>query len=234
MKNWFEHFDEMLRGHDIAQSLGLIGAAEADMQAVLKHVRYQFKSKTKEAVEETFPKTIEKLNKDKWNEVWSQFEKKNSTSTRSLNSFPKIFLDFFQTTDAPHSLKELMKFEWALEIHPWSHRRLSPINIEGMELSENIIIELPELDIQTFQAPVVALYQGHEVLDDREIQQVVIWFPSDGIKFYAADTWEVKILENLQTGLGNALQYAPDDTALVGQFFQWLGRSGLIRSYRLS
>ena len=234
MTNWFEHFDQMLRGQEIDQSLGLIGAAEADMQTVLRHVRYQYKSKTKEAVEETFTKTLEKLNKDKWNEVWSLFEEKNSTSTRSLNSFPKIFLDFFQTTDAPHALKELMKFEWALEIHPWFHRRLSPTNIEGMELSENIIIELSALDIQTFQAPVVALYQGHEVFDDQEIQQVVIWFPSEGVKFYAAEAWEVKILENLQIGLGNALQYAPEDTAQVGQFFQWLGRSGLIRSYRLS
>lgn len=234
MTHWFESFNQMLKGQKVDLGLGLIPAANADMDVVVRHILYQFKSKTKEAVEETFPETIEKMSLEKWESVWREFIESNSSSPRSLDNFPKVFLDYFQTTDAPHALKELMKFEWAIEIHPWVYERLEMVDLEGMELSDELVIEVAPLDIQTFNAPVLALYQGSEVFDDMAQQQVLFWFNQAGIQFYALDSWERNILENLKNGLTTALTFAPDDTQSVGAFFQWLGRSGLIRSYRLS
>lgn len=232
MTKWFEDFHQMLQGKDALASLKLRPAGTASMSEMLEHVRYQFSSKTREGVEETFPKLLAAMSVERWESVWGSFVTSGPRSPRSLDEYPQEFLTFFLKSDAPHGLKELARFEWALEIHPWGHTRLLPVSLPALAMSEELAFELPELDIQSFEAPVMQLYQGAEVLDDRAHQQVLIWYATDGMRFHELAAWEPAVLRSLHKGLGEALAHAPDNAQQVNEFFQWLGQSGLVRGLR--
>lgn len=229
MSDWFRDFHRVLGGAEASADLQLIPAGTASMDEMLKHVRYQFTSKTREACEDTFPKAIARMGQETWEELWMNFQRSRPASPRSLDEYPRVLLEFVSATDAPHALKELMRFEWAIETHSWNYRRLQKSELPALELTDALRIELAELDIQRFSAPVLALYEGYEVFSDHESQTLVLWFTEEGIRFRRLDDWEVAVLEKLHLGIGEALEFAPDDAALVTEFFQWLGRSGLIR-----
>jgi len=229
MSRWFEDFHKVLQGQAPGSDTQLIPAGTATREQMLKHVRYQFSSKTREAVEETFPKTIENMGEEKWDEVWDDFQKSGPASLRSLDEYAGVFLSYFVNSAAPHALKELIKFEWVIETHPWTNQRLARMELPALELSEEVCLHLAPLDIRLFQAPVMALYEGMQVFNDHEPQQVLFWLTDEGMRFHRMESWEESVLRALPQGLGSALAYAPDDAGAITEFFQWLGSSDLIR-----
>ncbi len=77
----------------------------------------------KEAVEDTFPKLLEKVGED-WENIWIAFWDQNKISPRSLDWFSEVFLNYFMTTSHPLWMKELARFEYRLDSHPWTHPAL--------------------------------------------------------------------------------------------------------------
>lgn len=230
MKTWFESFNRMLQGEAPADELGLIPAGTSDMDFVIEHVRYQFSAKIREAVDVTFPESIKLLGQESYEQLWREFIQSNPRSPRALDYFPAVFLHWvLQREDVPWSLRQLMLFEHVLDTHPWTHPRLGLIDLPPLELSETTVIELPELHIVRFESPVVAIYNGAQVLDENMSQDVLFWLMDDGMNFHAMQPWERDVLERLPLGLGEALAYAPEDATVISDFFQWLGKSGLIR-----
>ena len=230
MSLWFHAFNRVLEGEEPQNSLQLIAAGNATMAEALEHVRYQFEAKTIEAVEDTYPETIKAMGAEKWQSLWQEFVKTKPASPRGLDHYPAVFLAFFKTTDAPESLKQLMEFENVLDCHPWSHPRLYPVELGAFAMTGTVVLQLPQLDIRSFKAPVMALYEGKQVFDDQAPEDVLFWLLADGMRFQRLQVWERQVLEHLHLGLGEALAFAPDDAEEVSRFFQWLGQSGLIRA----
>ncbi|HXH74270.1 MAG TPA: putative DNA-binding domain-containing protein [Bacteriovoracaceae bacterium] len=224
MREWFDQFTSSLKG--AVASRDLIGAGTANAEIAVDHYRYQHRAKVKEAIEDTFPELLRLLGKD-WKGYWDEFWKTNPASPRSLDFYPEGFLNHFLMTNAPAHLKQLARFEHFLDIHPWTHGPLDVINLNTM--CEESCLTLAPLDVRHFTAPVVGLYQEIENLDLNEEQQVIIWVTPKGTKFRVMQEWELKVMSQLHLGVGIALQEAPEDADAVSTFFQWLGKSGLIR-----
>lgn len=224
MKEWFEKFHENLFGEDTGADL--IGAGKASAAEAFDHYRYQHRVKTREAVEETFPSLLQHLG-DEWIEVWRSFKKTLPHSPRSLNWYPAVFLEFYLKSDAPLPLKELARFEQAMDVHPWTHRKLTPVDLSGMTEESSLI--LSHLDLHTFAAPVTKMYNDESPSDLSEKEQVIIWLKADGVNFRHLQEWEVRVLKQVSLSVGEALEHAPDDEEAVGSFFKWLGESNLIR-----
>ena len=224
MKDWFESFEKSLRGD--AASSDLIGAGTSSADKAMAHYRYQHDTKIRQSVEDTFVKLVNYLDHD-WEKVWGSFRSTNPKSPRSLDWYPQVFLDYYIQSDAASHLKQLARFEHAMDIHPWTHPKLSVISLAQMT-SESCLI-LTHLDLHHFKAPVLPLYLKQSPTDLEEHQTVLFWMMEDGVHFRVMQEWELKVLKNVSHGIEEALEYAPQETEAVSSFFKWLGESGLIR-----
>lgn len=224
MKAWFDEFHNALFDGSIPTDL--IGAGEANAEEALAHYRYQHEVKIRESVESTLPALVRHLNVE-WNEVWKIFRALHTPSPRSLDWYPQVFLNYYLASTAPLHLKELARFEQAMDQHPWTHSKLLPEAIEAMDSDCRLI--LSPLDVHRFKAPVVKLYRGEEPGTLDTPQDVLIWMREDGVHFRVMQGWELKVLENASRSIGEALEHAPEDTGGVSEFFTWLGKSSIIR-----
>jgi hypothetical protein len=222
MKEWFETFEETLRGEK--PSADLIGACSAGAEKAMAHYRYQHNAKLREAVEDTFPVLIQRLGNE-WEEVWKSFAAQNDISPRSLDWFPEVFLNYFVKTDAPLWQKELARFEHRLDIHPWTNRALRPR--PELVPTEESCVHLGNHEIVRFKVGVTSIYHGQVVKGGSE--SAILWQKEDGVYFRAMKEWELNVLTKLSLGVGLALEEAPEDPEAVGEFFQWLGGSHLIQ-----
>lgn len=221
--NWFTHFEASLRGEKIGGDL--VGAGSADAERSFKHYRYQHQAKLREAVEETFPALVKKLG-EAWPAEWKNFWLTNPQCPRSLDFFSEVFLKHWLQSTHSIELKELARFEYQMDIHPWSHQRLELIGLEGLTDEAKVIIA--PLDIQHFSVPVTSLYEEGPALSGE--QNVLLWLREDGLRYRVLKAWEERVLRRLPEGVALALEEAPEDAEAVGEFFQWLGQSGLIRA----
>lgn len=224
MKDWFEEFHRGLKSSTTPSDL--VGAGKASAAEAFDHYRYQFRIKVKESVLETFPGTVKLLGED-WEYTWKKYLSREVPSPRSLDWVPEDFLNFFLETDADFHLKELARFELAMDIHPWTHPRLSRTSLEGMDEEASLV--LAPLDLRFYQAPVTRLHQGLEYSDIAAPQNVLIWMRDDGLNYRVMQDWELKVLETLPSSVAEALEHAPEDEEAVSDFFRWLGESCLIR-----
>ncbi len=224
MKSWFSQFEECLKGG--TASSDLIGAGTADSNRAMAHYRYQHQAKMKEAVEMTFSVLIKYLG-DSWDNTWAAFWNQNEISPRSLDWFPEIFMNYFQTTTAPQWQKELARFEHHMDIHPWSNKVL-PLNT-SLTLQEDSKVVLGNHEMINFKAPVTDLYEENLTPDQDQHQIVLLWQKENAVYFRGMKEWEVKVFTSLPDGVDTALEHAPEDAEAVGEFFKWLGSSHLIQ-----
>ncbi len=221
--NWYVDFESALRGEK--GSADLIGAGSANAERSLKHYRYQHQAKLREAVEDTFPSLVKRLG-ESWNSEWKKFWLTQPQCPRSLDLFSGVFLDYWLKTTNSLELKELARFEYQMDIHPWTHKRLSLFPLEA--LSEEAKVLLAPLDIQHFSVGVIQLYEERPAVA-RE-QSILLWLREDGLRYRELQTWEENVLRLLPEGVAAALEEAPEDAEAIGVFFQWLGQSGLIHA----
>lgn len=221
--NWFEEFESSLRGE--RGSSDLVGAGSADAERSLKHYRYQHQAKLREAVEDTFPSLVKQVG-ESWNGEWKRFWLTQPQCPRSLDFFSGVFLEYWLKTPHRLELKELARFEYLMDIHPWTHQRLSLFPLETM--SEEAKVLLAPLDIQRFSTGVIQLYEEKPAVSGEQI--VLLWLREDGLRYRVLQVWEECVLRRLPEGVAVALEEAPEDTKAVGEFFQWLGQSGLIQA----
>lgn len=221
--NWYVDFESSLRGEK--GSADLVGAGSADAERSLKHYRYQHQAKLREAVEDTFPSIVKQVG-ESWDGEWKKFWLTQPQCPRSLDFFSGVFLEYWLKT--PHSLelKELARFEYQMDIHPWTHKRLNVFPLEAM--SEEAKVLLAPLDIQRFAVSVTDLYE--EKVAKSEEQIVLLWLREDGLRYRELEAWEETVLRRLPEGVAVALEEAPEDAEAIGAFFQWLGQSGLIHA----
>lgn len=224
MNQWFEHFASSLAGAEISSDL--VGAGSALPQKALEHYRYQHETKIREAVESTFMKLV-KSSGAQWAQTWKSFRETHPASPRSLDWYPQLFLDYYLSSQAPHHLKELARFEQAMDVHPWTHRCPAPVSLEGMTADSRLVIA--PLDLHYFAAPVSELYQEEDGIDLTAAQNILLWMKDDGVHFRVMQEWELRVLENVLLGINEALEHAPQEPEAVGRFFKWLGESCLIR-----
>lgn len=223
MKNWFNSFEECLRGGNATSDL--IGAGTADAERAMRHYRFQHEMKLKEAVEETFPVLLKNIGNE-WDGIWSTFHAQNEISPRSLDWFPEVFLNYFLKSSHPLWMKELARFEHAMDVHPWSHPALSLKS--DLALSEDSCVHLGKYEVLKFMAPVISLYEEEEAELSDELT-LILWQKEDGTYYRAMKDWEVSVLSKLHLGVEAALEEAPEDPEEVGEFFQWLGSSCLMQ-----
>lgn len=222
MKNWFSEFTEALKGND--PSPDLLGAGKNSGARVLQHYRWQHEAKIRESVEETFPELLRFLGKE-WENIWENFWESAPASPRSLDWFPGVFLQYYLTSNAPLHLKELARFEGILDEYPWTH--LSGEAPAGFVPDLSMKLSLSDHEIHRFEAPVSALYENTgESVDVRET--LVIWMKSDGVYYRRLLPWEEAVFRKIPLGIEEALEEAPEDPEAVGEFFTWLGSSGLL------
>jgi len=221
--NWFEQFKHSMKGANPTNDL--IGAKSASALIALEHYRYQHESKIRDAIEDTFPQTKIHM-REKWEVLWTSFWESKPHSPRSLDFFGEVFLVFMLGHVKDLSTRELARFEWAMEIHPWTHERLKVKALPAM--TEDTKLILAPLDIQEFSYPVMELYQA-VVINDHASQRILFWMKESGLHFRRLILWEEDVLKALPFGLGVALEHAPDDQESVAAFFQWLGSSGLVQ-----
>ncbi len=224
MKSWFHQFHKDLKTQTL--STKLVGAGTSTPERAFAHYRYQHEIKIREATEETFS-TLKEILGTEWNKVWQAFRESSPPSPRSLDYYSKVFLDWYRKTSAPLHHQELARFEYLMDIHPWTHESLDVLPLP--ELTEDTKLIVSPLDFHRFDAPVSALYRGHEVQNLTEKTIVLLWFNDGSVNFRQMESWELEVLKNLSRGLAVALESAPEDDEKVGAFFQWLGTSGLIR-----
>ncbi len=224
MKNWFSDFEVCLNGGNVSSDL--IGAGSADSHRAMSHYRYQHQAKMKEAVEMTFPVLLKKLGSD-WENEWRNFWNQNEISPRNLDWFPEVFFNYFLTTSAPLWQKELARFEHRLDIHPWTHKTLCLK--AHLVLTEGSKVILGNYEILEFSAPVTEIYSAEETSDKDHPQTVLLWQKESGVYFRKMKAWEVEVFTSLDQGIDRALENALADETAVGEFFQWLGSSGLIQ-----
>lgn len=221
--SWFAQFKQSMKGEKPASDL--IGAKSTSAIIAMEHYRYQHESKIRDAIEETFPQTKLYMG-DKWESLWIMFWKSNPHSPRSLDFFGEVFLDFMLNQVNDLATRELARFEWAMEIHPWTHERLKVMPFLPMDEETKLV--LAPLDIQEFSYPVMQLYQADE-MGEISSQRILFWMKESGLHFRRLDRWEEDVLKALPFGLGVALEHASDDQTAVAVFFQWLGSSGLVQ-----
>lgn len=221
--NWFEDFEASLRGKKASGDL--VGAGSADAERSLKHYRYQHQAKLREAVEETFPMLVKTLH-DSWSGEWNAFWQTRPECPRSLDYFSEVFLQYWLKRDVALELKELARFEYQMDIHPWTHQRLSLMPLAG--LGEESKVSLAPLDVQKFAVEVTRFYE--EKAFEHKEENVLLWLREGGLRYRVLQSWEEQILRRLPEGVAVALEAAPDDAEAIGEFFQWLGQSGLIQS----
>lgn len=221
--NWFEQFKLAMKGENPASDL--IGAKNTNALIALEHYRYQHESKIRDAIEETFPQTKLYMG-DKWESLWISFWESKPPSPLSLDFFGEVFLNFMLNQVNDLATRELARFEWAMEIHPWAHERLKVFALPAM--NEETKLVLYPLDIQEFSYPVMELYQSEEI-GELKSQRILFWMKESGLHFRRLNPWEEDVLKALPFGLGVALEHAPDDQESVAAFFQWLGSSGLVQ-----
>lgn len=227
MGNWFYKLESMLSNGEVISD-DLIGAGQATAKRAIAHYRYQQKEKVKEAIEDTFP-VLKKLVGEDWSSLVESFYSTNQNSPRSLDFISKVFLNHIQNLTWPVYWKELARFEYCLEIHPWSHRQYYPIPLDS--LSEESKLVLDPLDFQIFRAPVVEFYEGIEVSNLEQNEEVLIWMNGGVVHYKKMEEWEIRVLAILSEGIIKAVEYAPDEKKAT-EFFTWLGTANLIRELR--
>lgn len=227
MENWYNVFASALLGGQ--DSRDLIGAGTVSAKKAIAHYRYQQKEKVREAIEDTFP-SLRRLASESWSELWNSFYTQNRNSPRSLDFISQVFLNFIQDCDVPIHWKELAKFEYALEVHPWSHRQLEPVSLVG--ISKDSRLFFGEIDVQTFNTAVVEIYEEQIVEVLARSEKILIWLISNTVHYRRMEAWELHLLENLSHGVEKAMEYAPDDAEAVEKFFLWLGQSNLVQEIR--
>lgn len=223
MKSWFDTFTVALDGGEVSRDL--IGAAKASAEMAIGHYRFQHQAKVRDAVEDTFPVLLKFLGEE-WNNVWDNFWQQNEISPRSLDFFPEVFVNYFCKTNALLQLKELARFEHDLDIYPWTHGRLDPV--ENFQIQEDSRIDLGPFELKTYEASVTTLYTD-ETARALESEQVLLWMKGDAAHFRRMKGWELSVLQNLSKGVEKALEFASDDSEEVKSFFNWLGSSHLVR-----
>lgn len=227
MKDWFSAFEKCLDGE--AAPSDLIGAGTATSERAMSHYRFQHEAKYREAVEDTFPVLIRYLG-DEWENTWRKFRSDNEESPRSLDWVSGVFASYFAKSSAPLWQKELARFEHLMEVHPWTHRALRLK--EGLTLSENCRVILGKYELVSFESPVTEIYGEEEVTDKEAKENVLLWLKDESVYFRPMQDWELQVLTKMPEGVEAALEFAPDDEELVGEFFQWLGSSHLIQDIK--
>ncbi len=228
MNRWFADFTLCLEENG-QPSADLVAAGLLSKTEAIDHYRFQYWTKVKEVVTESFPETISYLKED-WEIYWSIFEASHPTSPRSLDFYPDTFLEFFHTLNVPDYVKDLATFERQLEIYPWSHVPVKNIPLSNVTMESTLI--LGEYDILTFSTPVVSLYLKGRIDLNYKQQQILIYLSEDGMLFKSLESWEALVLENLDKGIQKALTHAPQKSELISEFFSWLGKSGLIQEVK--
>ena len=221
--SWYADFEASLRGDQGSEDL--VGAGTADAERSLKHYRYQHQAKLREAVEDTFPSLVKHLG-ESWRGEWKTFWQTMPECPRSLDYFGEVFLRYWQQSTATLELKELARFEYLMDIHSWTHKRLSVFPLEAMSEESKVI--LAPLAVHRFSTAVTQLYEEKSFQSGE--QSVLLWLREDGLRYRVLQDWEERILQRLHEGVSVALQEAPDDAEAIGAFFQWLGQSGLIQA----
>lgn len=223
--SWFNQFkDSILNNGEISSDL--IGAGGSTAETSLNHYRYQHQQKIKEAIEATYPLLIRKLDYE-WHRVWNEFWNSRPHSPRSLDFFPDVFLEHIQQQNIALELKELARFERAIDIYPWKTVPVIACPIEG--ISESSIIKLSPYDLMQFKAPVIDYF--NETASEScsvKIYQVIIWLTDDGVEFRNLDDWELSVLIKLDQGIGVAIEGVKQTEEKITDFFKWLASSGLI------
>lgn len=227
MKSWYENFESALKEGSVSRDL--IGAGKASSEEAMKHYQFQHRAKRKEAIEDTFPALRKKLGPD-WENVLDEFLSSGRASPRNLDWLPGNFCSFFQESLAGSHLKELARFEHHLDIHAWTHKELS--HRPELIPDESSVIVLGKHELLRFKAPVSVLYEDGDPESLQTTETVIVWQKESGTYFRSLEDWELSVLEHLEMGLGQALTNAPEDTAAVGSFFEWLGGSCLIQELR--
>lgn len=221
--NWFRTFSAaMAKGEAVS---GLRGAMGVSGERALAHYRHQHEAKVREAIEESFPESKRHLG-TAWDQLWQRFWESRPASPRSLDFFSEVFYAFVTGQQLPLSARELLRFEWVMERHPWHHERLELR--EFPELGEDTRLKLAPLDVHEFSVDVIAHYENTQ---PREVsrQRVVFWLKEPGLYYRELRDWEAELLAKLPHGLATALEGLTADEDEVQKFFQWLGSSGLVR-----
>ena len=229
MRKWFEEFTDGLTSEQSQEDL--IPAGIASTSEAVAHYRYQHHVKIRDVVEEALPKLKNNLG-DSWSLHWEAFIAGGYRSPRSLDYFPDVFLEYLQKTNLSSDLKSLAQFERLLETYCWETPPLTPVSLS--QLNAESCLELGAYRIVEFEASVIHLYQEWKGEAEQLSKNVLFWALEDGTHFRVMEDWEVDALSLLPQGVGQALVSAPDDEEAVAQFFNWLGRSCLIRNIRLS
>lgn len=223
MNNWFENFKQAVTSGSALSDIK--GAGNASAETALGHYRFQHEAKVKEAIADTFPVLLSYL-KQEWDEIWNSFWKQNTVSPRSLDFFPEVFLTFFLSESFAPRLQELARFEFHLEIFPWTHTSLWPVQVG--DLQENSRLELGPFEIRNYTYQVTELYDGSEE-EVSHPETILLWMKGDSVNYRVMKDWEIKVLQNLPQGMNEALEFASENAQEVTDFFQWLGTSNLIR-----
>ncbi len=216
--SWFKQFAQGTPSSD------LIGAGEASAAEALAHYQYQHQAKMREAVEETFP-VFKRLKGSEWKNLWRDFWESKPHSPRSLDYLGAEFLKFMERKNPKEA--ELVRFEWVLETLPWSTKRLPAGDLSA--LSADSKLELHAYMVEKFTTAVTESYES-ESWGSGAGETVLFWMKESGVRYSVMQNWELAVLTHLPQGVGMALEYAPDDEALVSEFFQWLGQSGLVKA----
>lgn len=225
MNAWFDQFAQSLKEAPVSDDLK--GAGTASAERAMAHYRFQHKAKVQECIEDHFGVTRALLGVE-WQRIWNQFWASSPTSPRSLDFYPAVFLAWLQNSDCAPLIKELARFEDALEIHAWTQREYPACALTALTGAE--CIELVSTTILTLTGPVAESYQTKSLQAGEEKQHVYIWLTASGVHYRVMKPWEVQVLRLLPTGLENALGEAQAAEEEIAAFFQWLGSSGAIRS----
>jgi len=222
---WFDEFARSLRGADVA--VDLVGAGDASAERAMAHYRFQHRAKIQEALEDHFG-VLKSVLGEKWESLWSDFWDSQPASPRSLDFFGEVFLSWLHKTHEPVAIKELARFEHALEVHDWT-QIVYPL-VQLTELTGDERIELVSQNFQTYEVKVAESYQKRTIAEREEKQHIYIWLTSTGTHYRAMSAWEIELMKKLPQGLGAALDSTRVDESGLAEFFQWLGSSGAIRS----
>jgi len=224
--NWFEQFIDSLQGKQA--SLDLQGAALASSEQAMRHYRFQHQAKVREAIEDTFFIT-KKILGNNWEDIWNQFWMIPHETPRSLDYVSEVFLKFLNAQDYQLELRELARFEYLMDIHPWTHESLPKFSIASLTDSSQIILH--PLDIHEFKTPVSTAYD-QEIFLEGSPEKVLFWMTETGVHFRKMEVWELDILQNLDKGIQVALDDLEINADSLSDFFKWLGESNLVREIK--
>lgn len=223
MSEWFKSFASGLQGGDASSDL--VGAGKSSREKAMAHYKFQYEIKIHDAVKETFPRTVSCLGEDKWNELWPKYLSKKNTF-RSLDYYGKDFSEFLQSSDVSEEIKNLIKFEEALDSYPWTHENLNSCPMPSFDEESKLI--LGDHLVMNFSTHVTSLYEDGEATFLP--QSVIIWIKDEKLLYRDMDQWEVQLLHELKQNVGEALANCSASVSELESFFKWLGSSFLIRS----